>query len=141
MTSILLMEDDADLAFTIRGWLETAGHEVQWVSNATEALLELERSHFDLLVCDMYVVNEDGTSRRNDGLNLIGTLRASRFNRRFRTAAQAPVIAISGEVNKRGKPLGLMLADSTGADKTLQKPIDEQQLLDALSGLLNPSAD
>jgi DNA-binding NtrC family response regulator len=51
--SVLLVEDNPDVANASTGLLEQLGYAVRWVPNAEAALREIEKNGFDLVVSDI----------------------------------------------------------------------------------------
>lgn len=58
--SVAVVEDDDDLAFTIRLNLEREGYSVSTFRNGNEALVAMQHSLFDLLVLDLNLPDVDG---------------------------------------------------------------------------------
>jgi DNA-binding response OmpR family regulator len=58
--SILLLDDDGDLADTLKKLLETHNFIVTTVGNGVEGLRELMRFDFDLIMCDMMMPHMPG---------------------------------------------------------------------------------
>ncbi len=67
--TILLVEDNPDVATASAGLLEQLGYEVRWVSNAEAALSEIEGSGIDLVFSDIVMPG------KMDGLALAQTIR------------------------------------------------------------------
>jgi len=58
--SILLLDDDIDLADTLKHLLETHNFVVTTVSNGVEGVREIMRFDFDLIMCDMMMPHMPG---------------------------------------------------------------------------------
>lgn len=58
--SILLLDDDIDLADTLKKLLETHNFVVTTVSNGVEGVREIMRFDFDLIMCDMMMPRMPG---------------------------------------------------------------------------------
>src|SRR5258707_15236132 len=71
MPRILVADDDDEMQTTVRDALESAGHEVEGVSNGPAALARLDPGGFDALVTDLQM----------PGLTGIEVLRAARAER------------------------------------------------------------
>jgi PAS domain S-box-containing protein len=67
--TILLVEDNPDVATASTGLLEQLGYEVRWVSNAEAALTEIEGEGIDLVFSDIVMPG------KMDGLSLAQTIR------------------------------------------------------------------
>ncbi|MEH2272049.1 MAG: response regulator [Nostoc sp.] len=59
-TTILLVEDEPDIADLLIFILEAAGAEVMALSDAEEALILVESLHPDILLCNMKLPDHDG---------------------------------------------------------------------------------
>ncbi len=68
--NLLLVEDEDEFRQLAAQWLTRKGHTVHQAANGQEALLELERRQFDVVVCDM---NMPGIS----GLEVLQRMRAA----------------------------------------------------------------
>jgi len=58
--SILILEDDLDLASLLRDTLQNEGHQVAIVANGAEGLKKIMASEFDVILCDMVMENFPG---------------------------------------------------------------------------------
>ena len=67
--TVLLVEDNPDVATASTGLLEQLGYEVRWVSNAEAALTEIERDGVDLVFSDIVMPG------KMDGLALAQAIR------------------------------------------------------------------
>jgi PAS domain S-box-containing protein len=67
--TVLLVEDNPDVASACAGLLEQLGYAVRWVSNAEAAFREIEKDHIDLVFSDIVMPG------RLDGLGLARILR------------------------------------------------------------------
>ncbi|HEY4744660.1 MAG TPA: response regulator, partial [Desulfuromonadaceae bacterium] len=59
---ILVVDDKQSFRFMIKGYLIDGGYQATCVASGIEALAELERSHFDLVVSDMVMPEMDGVT-------------------------------------------------------------------------------
>jgi DNA-binding NtrC family response regulator len=57
---VLLVDDEHAVLHSLTGLLSAEGHDVTSVATAREALLELERSAFDVLITDLILADGDG---------------------------------------------------------------------------------
>ena len=119
--SLLIVEDNADLAATYHTLLERQGHRVTAVHTGQDALAATEAHTFDVVLCDLGLPDIDGYAvaralrARPDG----GTLR---------------LIAVSGF--SRGTDRSLSRA--AGFDAHLAKPLPLTDLLNLLERLQRP---
>jgi len=114
---VLVVEDDADAAATLRAMLEAEGVAVDWVETAEGALSAVEAHSYVAALVDLGLPDRDGIS-------LIRSLRATTEGRGL------PLVVVSGDVargRRRGKALEVM--------DWLDKPIDAQRLRAAVAAI------
>jgi DNA-binding response OmpR family regulator len=58
--SLLMLEDDVNLAEMIRVFLEAHSFEVTWVSDGVEGLRQVMTTDFDIILCDLVMPNVPG---------------------------------------------------------------------------------
>ena len=58
--TILLVEDEEDIASLVRAYLERDGFRVVWATRGTEGLAELERNDIRLAILDLQLPDADG---------------------------------------------------------------------------------
>ena len=107
-STVLVVEDDADLRDVVRESLEDDGYAVVTAPNAGEGLKKIKASKIDIILLDL--VLPDG-----DGLHMLGKIRA---------VTDAPVIVVSGKGAMVDKVVGLEM----GADDYLGKPFEMREL-------------
>ena len=120
MDSVLIIEDDEFVMNMLKQTFERAGYEVGTASNGRLGL-ELYRSRpFDVVITDLIMPDMEG-------IETISTLR--------RDDPDVRVIAISG--GGRNSPEDyLYLAKKLGAARTFPKPVDRNELLEAVNDLM-----
>ncbi len=127
MARILIVDDNATLAGTVRRVLERSGHEVRVAATGLEGVRQYREQAADLVLLDIHMPEMDG-------IEALAQLRA--------IAPRLPVIVMSGGAQTRGLDL---LADAVllGASGTLQKPFSIDDLLGAVGRALTgtPQAD
>ncbi|MEU1271152.1 ATP-binding protein [Streptomyces sp. NPDC005799] len=116
--SLLIVEDNADLAATYRTLLERRGHRVAAVHTGADALAATGNESFDAVLCDLGLPDMDGYT-------VARTLRARPGGDRLR------LIAVSGF--SRGTDRAL--SRTAGFDAHLAKPLPLAELLDLLERL------
>ena len=132
MAAILLGDEDPEVRFALAMLLREAGHEVLEADRCGEVLETAAGRKPDLVVTD---VNMAGIS----GAELIEQLR--------RTRPGVPVIAMTGGGMHQTPELAATLAGNAGADRVLQKPFGNDELLAEVSavlagtGVANPERD
>lgn len=123
MKRLLIVEDDAGLAETLKAALEAENYSVKHVDNGEEGLRAASEEHFDLLLLDLVLP-------RLTGLEICRRLR-ERDNK-------TPVIFITGEKKEEiDKVLGLEL----GGDDYLTKPFGTRELLARIKAVLRRSRE
>ena len=60
MFSILVAEDDYSLRELMSDFLSDNGYQVYRAKDGAEALIQIERSHIDLMICDIMMPELDG---------------------------------------------------------------------------------
>jgi two-component system chemotaxis response regulator CheY len=119
MANILAVEDAATMRQVVNFTLTDAGHTVSEAANVDEALVQIEKERFDLIICD---VNMPGKS----GLELVKLLRArpaSRF---------VPILMLTTEHREELKAQGR----AAGATGWIVKPFDPSVLLDVVKKVM-----
>ena len=130
MARILIIDDEKDIRTVLREVLKRAGHETEIAANAQEGLDKLTDDGIDLVITDVIMPGLDGVAA-------IGRIRENHPG--------MPIIVISGggnvapmeyEPGAISTTAFLASATKAGADRTLTKPFDRQELLDAVNDLL-----
>ena len=106
--TILLVEDEEDIAALVRVYLERDGFRVLWATRATEGLAELERNDVRLAILDLQLPDADG----------LDICRASR------TSSSLPVVMRTARGEEVDRITGLEL----GADDYVTKPFSPREL-------------
>jgi len=120
MTTILVIDDEDLVRFTLRELLESAGYSVIGAADGIHGLEAARRHNVDLVVTDIIMP-------RREGVETIAELRKWRSG--------IPVIAISGG-NVDGAIPFSDSAHQAGADAGIAKPFTGDQLLDCVASLL-----
>ena len=117
MANLLLVEDNADLAYGLRNNLEIDGHIVDTVETGEAALELVRRRAPDLIVLDLMLPNLDG-------YQVLRRLRAD--------GHEMPVLILTARTQEADKVLGFRL----GADDYVTKPFGVLEVLARISALL-----
>ncbi|HEX2187363.1 MAG TPA: response regulator transcription factor [Longimicrobiaceae bacterium] len=117
MTRILVVEDNADLAYGLRNNLEIEGYEVEVAEDGEEGLARARDAEPDLVVLDLMLP-------RLDGFRVLKSLRAD--------GSEVPVLILTARGEEADKVLGFRL----GADDYVTKPFGVLELLARVSALL-----
>lgn len=119
---ILLIEDDRDISSTLRGVLESAGHQVTAAPNGIEGQKLIQADKPDLVITDMMMP-------RMGGFPVLEFLR---------TLDNPPkVIMITANEGGRHKAYAEML----GVDEYLRKPFAMDVLLEAIERIFRETAE
>lgn len=118
-TRVAVIEDDADLAFTIRVNLEREGYAVTTFSNGHEGLLGVQQGGFDFLTLDLNLPDLDGFT-------------ICRELRRHPTTSKLPILMLTARSSEADRIMGLEL----GADDYLVKPFSVRELLARVAAIL-----
>jgi CheY-like chemotaxis protein len=131
MRSILIIDDEEEVARALRRVLERAGFAVTTATGGSEGIGAFEREPADLVITDIIMP-------KMHGIELIKTIRSGHPATR--------IIAISGGGNfgpLQYQPEAittsayLAAATQAGADAVLTKPFDKEDLLAAVQRLLD----
>lgn len=118
---ILVVDDDPLIREMLATTLRDAGYETAGVASGHEAVERFETTPPDLVITD--ILMPDG-----DGMQAIAKLR--------RRAPGLKVLAISGGSDMESARY-LRAAESFGATRTLVRPFDNRQLLDAVRRIVH----
>ena len=116
-THILIVEDNADLAYGLRNNLEIDGHEVATVETGEAALEHIKNQRPNLIVLDLMLPGLDG-------YQVLRRLRAD--------GHEMPVLILTARAQETDKVLGFRL----GADDYVTKPFGVLEVLARVSALL-----
>jgi CheY-like chemotaxis protein len=117
--SLLVVEDDADLAQLLIDVFMNAGFDVRWAANRAEINAELHRAGIDLVLLDIVLPDADG----------LQVLRRLREHPRL---ADLPVVMMTGKVAPEDVLAGL----AAGADGYVTKPFRMSALVSAVDAVL-----
>jgi two-component system, OmpR family, response regulator RegX3 len=106
--TILLVEDEEDIAALVRAYLERDGFRVLWATRGTEGLAELERNDVRLAILDLQLPDADGFD----------------ICRAIRTSSRLPVVMLTARDEAVDRVTGLEL----GADDYVTKPFSPREL-------------
>lgn len=125
MKKILVIDDNLTIVTLIKLNLEKAGFEVVSLYDGKYALNLIEKEKPDLLLTDVYMPELDGVA-------LVSQIRDIR--------ADLPIIVMSGggQIDRSEDDLNfsLSITKDLGANETIAKPIDIEQLINMINRLL-----
>jgi DNA-binding response OmpR family regulator len=108
IANILSVDDDENLQFVIKEYLEDEGHTVFTAANRSELLTVLEKETIDIVLQDLVLPNDDG-------LSMISAIREK---------SNAFIFIVSGKDDPLDKIIGL----EVGADDYITKPFEMREL-------------
>ena len=111
MKRIALIEDDSDIAFTIRLNLEREGYTVIHFGRGQDGLMAVQRGGFDFVILDLNLPDLDG-------------LTICRELRREPQTQAIPILMLTARGSEHDRITGLEL----GADDYLTKPFSMREL-------------
>ena len=117
--SILLVEDEENLASLITAYLEREGYAVVAVNNGADALKALAAETVRLVVLDLNLPDMDGLE----------------VCRRIRTGSTVPVVMLTARDEQSDRLAGL----EVGADDYIGKPFSPQELVARMKAVLRRS--
>ena len=120
MANILIIDDDNQFRTMLRKMVERNGYEVVEASDGKEGIKLYRKNPTDLIITDLIMPDKDG----------IETIQELR-----KDFPDVKIIAISGG-GRLGPHDYLHLAKMLGAQRTLTKPIELDELLKAIEELL-----
>jgi two-component system, OmpR family, phosphate regulon response regulator PhoB len=119
MTKIALIEDDADIAFTVRLNLEREGYQLLLYGDGHEGLVAVQSGGFDFVILDLNLPDLDG-------------LTICRELRRDPSTKSIPILMLTARGSERDRVTGLEL----GADDYLTKPFSIRELIARVAAIL-----
>src|SRR3954462_2584057 len=118
-TSILIVEDDPDIAALVARYLDKAGYATDRAASGRDALRLVEQKTPDLIVLDLMLPHVDG-------------LEVCRLVRANDATAAIPIIMLTARAEESERIVGLEL----GADDYLAKPFSPNELVARVRALL-----
>ncbi|MEI8143928.1 MAG: response regulator [Alphaproteobacteria bacterium] len=119
--TILIVEDDAEIARSTARFLTDAGHRVIQAGDARAMDRALRDAKVDMILLDLMLPGEDGLS----------------ICRRLRSSHAIPIIMLTALGEEMDRVVGLEL----GADDYLAKPFSPRELLARIRAVLRRGAD
>ena len=114
--TILVVEDEEDIAAVVRAYLERDGFRVVWAARGTEGLQALEQNDVRLAILDLQLPDADG-------LDLC---------RAIRSCSRLPVVMLTARDEEIDRVTGLEL----GADDYVTKPFSPRELVARVHAVL-----
>jgi DNA-binding response OmpR family regulator len=123
VSSILVVEDDPDIAELISHFLEKAGHEVKRLTSGTQVMAQLRAAPADLVILDLMLPGMDG-------------LLVCQAMRGDSATAAIPIIMLTARGDEADRIAGLEL----GADDYVTKPFSPKELVARVAARLRRHA-
>jgi two-component system, OmpR family, alkaline phosphatase synthesis response regulator PhoP len=117
--SVLLVEDEENLASLVRAYLEKEGYDVISVTSGAEALRAVEGEPVRLVVLDLNLPDMDGLD----------------VSRQIRTRSSVPIVMLTARDEEPDRLAGL----ETGADDYIGKPFSPRELVARMKAVLRRS--
>ena len=114
--TILLVEDEGDIATLVRTYLEKDGFRVIWAARGVDGLLALEQNEIRLAILDLRLPDADG-------LDLC---------RAIRERSRLPIVIVTARDEEIDRIIGLEL----GADDYVTKPFSPRELVARVRAVL-----
>jgi DNA-binding response OmpR family regulator len=119
--TVLLVEDEENIAQLLRSYLGGQGFRVVWVTSGEEALAELERHPVRIVVLDIGLPGMDGFD----------------VCRRIRHRSTVPLVMLTARDEEADRVVGLEL----GADDYVPKPFSPRELAARIRAVLRRAED
>ena len=107
--TILLVEDEPSVGELVRGYLGRNGYRVVWVRSGEDALVEMDRHPFRMVILDIGLPGIDGFD----------------VCRQIRGRSQVPILMLTARDEEPDRVVGL----EVGADDNLTKPFSPRELV------------
>jgi len=114
--TILVIEDEEDIAAIVRAYLERDGFRVVWATRGTEGLAELGRNDVRLAILDLQLPDADGFD----------------LCRAIRSVSRLPILMLTARDEEVDRVTGLEL----GADDYVTKPFSPRELVARVHAVL-----
>jgi len=114
--TILLVEDEEDIASVVKAYLERDGFRVVWASRGVDGLLALERNEIQLAILDLQLPDADGFD----------------LCKVIRERSRLPIVILTARDDEVHRVTGLEL----GADDFVPKPFSPRELVARVRAVL-----
>ncbi len=117
---ILLVEDDANLGYILKEYLQVYDYEVEWAKDGIAGLEQFKKQKFDLCILDVMMP-------KMDGFTLGEKIKSF--------TPDVPLIFLTAKALKIDKLKGFKI----GADDYIVKPVDEEELMARIQAIIKRS--
>jgi DNA-binding response OmpR family regulator len=114
--SVLIVEDEAELAQVLRDYLERAGFRVQTVHDGVSAISQFQHKPADIILLDLNLPGMDGLD----------------VARQIRRKSDVPIIMVTARVEETDRLVGLEI----GADDYIVKPFSPREVVARVRAVL-----
>src|SRR3954447_11727465 len=118
--SVLLVEDEENLASLVRAYLEQEGYRVVWAGSGADALHTIDTEPVRLVVLDLNLPDLDGLS----------------VCKQIRARSSVPIVMLTARDEEADRLAGL----DAGADDYIGKPFSPRELVARMKAVLRRSA-
>lgn len=130
MAKIIVIDDEEDVRIVLKQVLERAGYEVSVASGGREGIDMLREEGADVVITDVIMPGIDGVST-------VKEIREKFRNTKILVISGGGNVApMSYEPDAISTTAFLTSAKKAGADRTLTKPFDRQELIETIRELL-----
>ena len=119
-TKILLVEDDSNLGYILKEYLQVYDFAVDWAKDGEEGLAHFKQYRYDLCILDVMMP-------KMDGFTLAEQIKSF--------APGIPLIFLTAKALKIDKLKGFKI----GADDYIIKPVDEEELMARIHAIIKRS--
>lgn len=116
MTSILMLDDDAQIRSLLSEYLSGFGMQCVTVANGAAMVEAMKKKSFDLLILDLMLPGEDGL----------------KLCREVRAHSSMPILMLTA----RGEPMDRVIGLEVGADDYIVKPFEPRELVARIQAIL-----
>lgn len=117
---ILLVEDDANLGYILKEYLQVYDFAVEWARDGEAGLAQFKKSSYDLCILDVMMP-------KMDGFTLAEKIKSF--------SPEVPLIFLTAKALKIDKLKGFKM----GADDYIVKPVDEEELMARIHAIIKRS--
>lgn len=115
-TKVLIVDDEPDMRELIRMYLEKEKYECTEAADGNQAIQQLEKGHFDLIILDIMMPELDGIT----------------FTMKVREHSNIPIIFLTARGDEWDRVYGLKI----GADDYIVKPFSPNELIARIQAVL-----
>lgn len=139
--SVLIFEDDIDLLIQWQSAFQVAKFDVLHACDVDQAIKLCQEHAFDVIVCDMFMVDEFGKVKEQGGISFLHRLTQFGDPKLATNYETVPRIAVTGCTDLIAMTLK-QVTFGMGCTSFLRKPFTPQELVrDAIKAIKNKNLD